>query len=118
VLCYETATWNPTTCVWDVTGTPPTVSVTAGSAICYEGSAVFDFSGGPANGLVTFTIDGTQQTVVLDASGEGSYVFDPATADVVLTLISIADGTCVVNVNGTATVQVSPQIITSPISHD
>ena len=118
VLCYETATWNPTSCVWDVTGTPPTVSVAAGPAICYEGSAVFDFSGGPANGLVTFTIDGTQQTVVLDASGEGAYVFDPATADVVLTLISIADGTCVVNVNGTATVQVSPQIITSPISHD
>ena len=118
VLCYETATWNPTTCVWDVTGTPPTVSVSAGPAICYEGSALFDFTGGPANGLVTFTVDGTQQTVVLDASGEAVYVFDPATADVVLTLISIADGTCAVNVNGTATVQVSPQIITSPISHD
>jgi len=32
VLCYETATWNPTTCVWDVTGTQPP----APTVLCYE----------------------------------------------------------------------------------
>jgi gliding motility-associated-like protein len=32
VLCYETATWNPATCVWDVTGTQPIKP----SVLCYE----------------------------------------------------------------------------------
>jgi hypothetical protein len=59
-----------------------------------------------------------QETLVLDATGSGTYLLDPATADVVVNLISISNGTCVINVNGTATVDVSPQIITSPISHD
>jgi gliding motility-associated-like protein len=32
VLCYQTATWNPTTCVWDVTGTQPV----APTVLCYQ----------------------------------------------------------------------------------
>ncbi|HRO74517.1 MAG TPA: PKD domain-containing protein, partial [Crocinitomicaceae bacterium] len=32
VACYETATWNSTTCAWDVTGTQPTAPTVA----CYE----------------------------------------------------------------------------------
>jgi gliding motility-associated-like protein len=32
VLCYETATWNPTTCIWDVTGTQPIKP----TVLCYE----------------------------------------------------------------------------------
>ena len=118
IECWETATFNDVTCQWDVVGDPFTVNVAAGPAICYEGIAVFNFSGGPANGLVTFTVDGVQQTLVLDATGAGIYMVDPATADVVIALISISNGTCVIDLTGTATVDVSQQIITSPISHD
>jgi hypothetical protein len=32
ILCYQTATWNPTTCQWDVTGTQPSAPTVA----CYE----------------------------------------------------------------------------------
>ena len=32
VLCYQTATWNPTTCVWDITGTQPL----APTVLCYQ----------------------------------------------------------------------------------
>ena len=31
-LCYETATWNPATCVWDIAGTQPAAPAT----LCYE----------------------------------------------------------------------------------
>jgi len=118
IECWETATFDNTLCDWVIVGTPFSVNVTAGPPTCYEGIAVFDFTGGPANGIVTFTVDGVQETLVLDATGSGTYLLDPATADVVVNLISISNGTCVINVNGTATVDVSPQIITSPISHD
>ena len=118
VECWETATFNNTTCQWDVVGDPFTVNVEAGPAICYEGIAVFNFTGGPTNGVVTFTVDGVQQTLVLDATGAEIYLVDPATADVILTLININNGGCIIDLTGTATVDVSPQIITSPISHD
>ncbi|MBM3429363.1 MAG: T9SS type B sorting domain-containing protein [Bacteroidetes bacterium] len=56
VLCYETATWNPTTCVWDVTGTAPSVSIfsTLGT-INMSGSSDLTATGTPAGGTYTWS---------------------------------------------------------------
>jgi gliding motility-associated-like protein len=57
-LCYETATWNPATCIWDVTGTqPPTADAGKDANINCTTSATLSASGGvkyswsPAEGL-------------------------------------------------------------------
>jgi hypothetical protein len=110
-------------CTFDVSGTitepqPFTVDVTAGPQICFEGSAIFTFSGGPANGTVNITVDGVAQTITLDGSGAFSLIVDSATADVDVDVVSVSDGTCTYDVTDSGTVIVSPEITTSPISHD
>ncbi|MFM7730687.1 MAG: hypothetical protein ACKO6L_06595, partial [Flavobacteriales bacterium] len=110
-------------CTFDVSGTltepqPFTVDVTAGPQICYEGSALFNFSGGPANGTVSITVDGVPQTITLDSSGSFALIVDNATANVVVNVVSVSNGTCTYSVTDSGTVPVSPEIITSPISHD
>jgi len=95
-----------------------TVDVTAGPQICFEGSAIFTFSGGPANGTVNITLDGVAQTITLDGSGAFTLIVDPATADVDVDVINVSDGTCTYDVNDSGTVVVSPQIVTSGISHN
>jgi hypothetical protein len=95
-----------------------TVDVTAGPQICYQGSAIFTFSGGPANGTVNITVDGVAQTITLDGSGAFTLIVDPATADVDVDVINVSDGTCTYDVNDSGTVVVSPQIVTSGISHN
>jgi gliding motility-associated-like protein len=35
LACYQTSTWNPTTCVWDITGTPPAAPT---GLACYQTS--------------------------------------------------------------------------------
>jgi uncharacterized protein (DUF2141 family) len=97
---------------------PFTVDVTAGPQICFEGSAIFTFSGGPANGTVNITVDGVAQTITLDGSGAFSLIVDNATADVDVDVINVSDGTCTYDVTDSGTVIVSPEITTSPISHD
>jgi hypothetical protein len=92
--------------------------VTAGPQICYDGSAIFTFSGGPANGTVNITVDGVAQTITLDGSGAFSLIVDSATADVDVDVVSVSDGTCSYDVTDSGTVIVSPEITTSPISHD
>ena len=97
---------------------PFSVDVTPGASICYEGSALFTFSGGPANGTVSITVNGVAQTVTLDASGSYTLIVDNATSDVTVNTVSVSDGTCTYSVTDSGTVPVSPEIITSPISHD
>jgi len=97
---------------------PFSVDVTPGASICYEGSALFTFSGGPANGTVSITVNGVAQTVNLDASGSYTLIVDNATSDVTVNTVSVSDGTCTYSVTDSGTVPVSPEIITSPISHD
>ena len=47
VLCYQTATWNPTTCIYDITGTQPT----APTVLCYQtatwnpNTCIYDITG-------------------------------------------------------------------------
>ena len=110
-------------CTFDVSGTltepdPFTVNLQEGPQICYQGSAIFTFSGGPANGTVNITVDGVAQTITLDGSGAFTLIVDPATADVDVDVINVSDGTCTYDVNDSGTVVVSPQIVTSGISHN
>jgi hypothetical protein len=110
-------------CTFEVSGTltepdPFTVDLTAGPQICYEGSAIFTFSGGPANGTVNITVDGVAQSITLDGSGNYTLIVDDATADVDVDVVSVSDSTCTYDVNDSGTVVVSPEIVTSPISHD
>jgi hypothetical protein len=117
--CWESAEFNTATCQWDVTSNPFTVNVSADLTVCYEGTAVFDFTGGPAAGTVVFTLNGTQQTVVLDGAGEYTLTIDSATVDLTVVLISVSNGTCVIDTNlGSATIDVGDQITTSGIFHD
>ena len=50
LACYETATFNNTTCSWDVTGTPLSASCVASDAVCFGGlgSITVSASGGTA----------------------------------------------------------------------
>ena len=97
---------------------PFTVDVTAGPQICFEGSAIFTFSGGPANGTVNITVDGVAQTITLDGSGAFSLIVNSAIDDVDVDVVNVSDGTCTYDVTDSGTVIVSPEIQTSDISHD
>jgi hypothetical protein len=103
------------TCSNPVTGTATvvvnpllSVSVSSVSPICNGADAIFTFSGGPANGTVSFTVNGTPQTVTLDGTGGGAYTVTGATVDQTVSLVSVTDGTCSNSVTGTSTVVVNP----------
>jgi gliding motility-associated-like protein len=84
-LCYETATWNPTTCIWDVTvnGTIPN-----------------------ANAGEDITINCTTTSKALSASGGVSYSWSPATG---LSATNIANPIATPTVTTTYTVTVTSE---------
>jgi hypothetical protein len=93
------------------------------SPICYEGNAVFNFTGTP-NTTLNITVNGAAQTVSIGAGGTGTYTESTATVDQVVVLVSITDGTCTNPVLGTATIVVNPLLeatvveVLSPICYD
>ena len=93
------------------------------SPICYEGNAVFNFTGTP-NTTLNITVNGAAQTVSIGAAGTGTYTTPIATVDQVVVLVSITDGTCTNVVTGTATVVVNPLLeatvveVLTPICYD
>ena len=93
------------------------------SPICYEGNAVFNFTGTP-NTTLNITVNGAAQTVSIGAGGTGTYTESTATVDQVVVLVSITDGTCTNPVQGTATIVVNPLLeatvveVLSPICYD
>ena len=146
LACYETATFNPTTCVWDVTGTQPpppvvacyettsfntitcqwdivsnpfTVNIAAASPICHSDDANISFSNGPSGGTVIFTVNGSPESITLDASGSFSFIISPAITDLSVVVTSVSNGGCVINPTlGTLLITVNPPVNTSPIFHD
>jgi hypothetical protein len=112
------------TCTNPVTGNSTIVvspllqaSVSSVSPICYNGSAVFTFTGTP-NTTVTYTLNGSSQTVAIDAVGNGSYTVSNATAAQTVALVSITDGTCTNTITGGSSVAVNPllQATVTPIT--
>jgi hypothetical protein len=92
-------------------------SVSSLSPICYNGNAVFSFTGTP-NTTVTYTLNGSTLTVALDGSGVGSYTVSNATATQTIALVSITDGTCTNTISGGSSVVVNPllQATVTPIT--
>jgi hypothetical protein len=105
------------TCTYDETGTA-TVAVTnqlpasvspSVTPICFEDNAVFTFTG-PANGTISYTLNGSAATIVLNGAGSGTLTLPTVTADQVVVLVSVSNGTCSNSVVGTATVVVQPEL--------
>jgi gliding motility-associated-like protein len=87
----------------------PTASIAGTTTICTSQSATINFTGTP-NATVTYQVGGTNQTIVLDASGNASLPVSPA-ATTVYTLVSVQvspPGGCSAPLVGTATVTISP----------
>ena len=93
------------------------------SPICYEGNAVFTFTGTP-NTTLSITVNGAAQSVSIGAGGTGTYTASTATVDQVVVLVSITDGTCTNPVQGAETIVVNPLLeatvveVLSPICYD
>lgn len=105
------------TCTYDETGTatvavnpqlPATVSPSV-TPICFEDAAVFTFTG-PANGTISYTLNGSPATIALNGTGSATLTLSTVTVDQVVTLVSVTNGTCSNPVTGTATVVVQPEL--------
>lgn len=105
------------TCTYDETGTatvavsPVLLATVAPSVtpICFEDNAVFTFTG-PANGTISYTLNGNAATIVLNGAGSGTLTLPAVTANQVVLLVSVSNGTCSNPVVGTATVVVQPEL--------
>lgn len=105
------------TCTYDETGTatvavnaqlPATVAPSV-TPICFEDDAVFTFTG-PANGTISYTLNGSPATISLDGSGNATLTLTGVSADQVVALVSVTNGTCSNPVTGNATVVVQPEL--------
>ncbi|MGV3611717.1 MAG: PKD domain-containing protein [Fluviicola sp.] len=87
----------------------PTASISGTTTICSSQNATITFTGTP-NATVTYQVGATNQTILLDASGNASLPVSPA-ATTVYTLVSVQvspPGGCSAPLVGTATVTISP----------
>lgn len=102
----NTALTNSSTVV--VRALPTVTSLTAvNPSICLGSDAQFIIQG-TADATVTYTIDGgSDQTVVLNASGSATITVSNPTADVVVLLSDINDGTCNNTLSNTITITVN-----------
>ncbi|WP_236456661.1 MULTISPECIES: T9SS type B sorting domain-containing protein [Flavobacterium] len=101
---YNTTTFNLV-----VTPTPVLTSLSGTGPICAGEDAIFTLVG-TANATVTYTLDGgsTTDTVVLDASGNGTVTVVGAMINQMIELSSISVGSCVTPLTNTATITVNP----------
>ncbi|KAB1155540.1 T9SS type B sorting domain-containing protein [Flavobacterium luteum] len=86
---------------------PTAIISTKTPTICSGDSARIDFEGTPL-ALVTYTLDGVTNTILLDSDGEASLI---ATQNSIYTLVSVAYSTtpsCIQNLTGSVTVTVLP----------
>jgi hypothetical protein len=119
VACYETTSFNTINCQWDIVSNPFTVNIAAASPICHSDDANISFSNGPSGGTVIFTVNGSPESITLDASGSFSYIISPATIDLSVVVTSVSNGGCIINPTlGTLLITVNPPVNTSPIFHD
>ena len=92
----------------DVTGGSTLTSLTGVTPVCSGGNAEFTLTGTP-NATVTYTINnGANQTVVLDATGDGTVTVNAINANTIFLASQISLTGCDVPINNTATVVVNP----------
>ena len=87
----------------------PTASISGNTTICSGSNATINFTGTP-NATITYQAGGVNQTLILDAAGNGSLVVSPAsttTYSLVSVQINPPSG-CSSSAAGSATVTVSP----------
>jgi hypothetical protein len=95
---------------------PPTASAVPVTPICSGADAVFTITG-PANATVTYTVNGTPGSLVLNGSGSGQVIVTGATADQTLNLLTVDNGICSNILTETDVVTISPLltvIVTAP----
>ena len=82
----------------------PTASVSGNSPICAQDSATLTFTGTPG-AVVTYTVNGEEQTVTLDAAGNAT-VTGTYTDTTAIVLVSVANGACVTPLNQSVVITV------------
>lgn len=87
----------------------PTASISGSATICSGATTTLTFTGTP-NATVTYQSGGTNQTIVLDAAGNGTVSVSPAsTTTYSLSSVQInPPGGCSSTISGSATITVSP----------
>ena len=99
---------NPQTGAVTITVIPlPTVVISSDTDVCPNGSATINFKGTP-NATVTYTENGGNQTIILNASGDAS-ITKTFAATTIYSLVSIASSgmpSCIQPQNGTVTIKV------------
>lgn len=105
----------PNVCTQPVSGTvtitivpPPTVTIAADTTVCPNGQATVTFTGTP-NAFVTYTVNaGSNQTIVLDASGTATITQNYTTTTIYTLVGAITSGTpaCSQPVSGSVTITV------------
>ena len=98
VLCYQTATWNPVICDYDVTGTEPELNVTS-STIC-NGQGT----------LVSATATITGGTFIWDNSQTSASINVSPTSTTTYNVLYSLNG-CLISGSGTVTVNPIPSVI-------
>jgi gliding motility-associated-like protein len=85
----------------------PTASISGTATICSGDTANITFNGTP-NAIVTYTVNGSSQTIALDVTGTASITTSALTTNSVYNLVSVAAGTpaCSQAQNGSATITV------------
>jgi gliding motility-associated-like protein len=110
---YELVNVNDGTCSQTQTGnaiitvnTLPTATISGTTAICSGETASISFSGTP-NSTVSYTLNGTNQTVTLDNTGAASVTTGSISANATYELVNVNDGTCSQTQTGNALITVN-----------
>jgi gliding motility-associated-like protein len=107
--CSQTQTGNATVSI----NAPPTASISGTTAICSGTGTNITFNGTP-NATVTYKINaGSNQTIVLDASGTTTLATGNLTVLTSYDLVSVLSGTCSQTQTGNATVSINLKPIIS-----
>jgi len=88
---------------------PAITSLTSNDPVCSGTDAIFTING-TANSTVSYTTDNglTNQTVILDGSGQGTATVSGAMVDTTIKLTSINNNGCISSLTNSATVTVPP----------
>lgn len=99
VLLSESVTVNPLQL--------PTATIDGATTLCQGDSTVITFTG-TANAEVTFTVNGNNDSITLDAAGNASLNTGPISVETTYELVEVNDNGCIEQVVGQAIVSINP----------